>query len=353
MNPQREHDTWRAFTEETLRDVRTILLNIGYTLDDAQPHIGGERFLMRAMTTAHGRKMVLLGKGPKGARVVIKVARDSDGIREIEHERTCRALLHAIRFAYGTFHSPEELYFSMKNGYAIQILEFVEQDMPFLSRPLKEQFDLALRSLKAQEGTRATTSSHFRAIRKTFGVMDAEGYMERLSSFAPPAEVREIFATGIETIDRYGGFLTHTDFVPHNIRIRHNVIYLLDHSSLRFGNKYEGWARFANFMALYNAPLRAALLQYVHDNRAPEESHAFHIMRIYRLTELIAYYRGTLSKSDGNLLELNQARISFWSDALSYEIRNEQLPEHIVLAYTQKRDRLRSEDEKVRQIGLH
>src|SRR6202000_971290 len=72
-------------------------------------------------------------------------------------------------------------------------------------------------------------------------------------------------------IDRYTGFLTHTDFVPHNLRIGSGYIYLLDHTSLRFGNKYESWGRFVNYMALYHPALAAALVEYVKRNRSAEE----------------------------------------------------------------------------------
>ena len=53
-------------------------------------------------------------------------------------------------------------------------------------------------------------------------------------------------------------------------------MYLLDHSSLRFGNKYEGWARFRNFTTFYNRPLEEALLLYMRNNRAEEKCFRLH-----------------------------------------------------------------------------
>ena len=72
-------------------------------------------------------------------------------------------------------------------------------------------------------------------------------------------------------IERYSGFLTHNDFVPHNLRVSGKEVYLLDYSSMLFGNKYESWARFLNFMIHHNRPLELALANYVRTNRGEEE----------------------------------------------------------------------------------
>jgi hypothetical protein len=155
------------------------------------------------------------------------------------------------------------------------------------------------------------------------------------------------------TIEQYCGFLTHTDFVPHNVRIRNRGMYLLDYSALIFGNKYEGWARFLNFMTLYNQPLEQALITYIQKNRTPEESLSLQMMRIYRLGEILWYYAKTLERSSGDLLLLNAARVHFWGDVLSYVLKNEMVPESLVVEYQKTRDGLRSEEEKERQKELH
>jgi thiamine kinase-like enzyme len=154
-------------------------------------------------------------------------------------------------------------------------------------------------------------------------------------------------------IDQYGNFLTHTDFVPHNFRIKDGTLYLLDFSSLRFGNKHEGWARFLNFMTLHNRELETLLVSYVKDNRSEEELESLWLMRLFRLGEIITYYVTTLDKSVDNLLTLNQSRVVFWSEVLKAELRNERVAESIVEEYRQQRDQLRTEEEKVRQVGLH
>ena len=137
----------------------------------------------------------------------------------------------------------------------------------------------------------------------------------------------------MEIIEQYSGFLTHTDFVPHNIRVVGENIYLLDHSSIRFGNKYEGWARFCNFMALYNPPLEKALVKYVADNRTEEESISLRLMRIYRLGEIIWYYTSALDKSYGNLFALNKKRVELWSKMLENLLSENSLPESFIEDY--------------------
>ncbi len=166
-------------------------------------------------------------------------------------------------------------------------------------------------------------------------------------------QAEHLLLEGVDTIKQYEGFLTHTDFVPHNIRIVGSDTYLLDASSLRFGNKYEGWARFINFMELYNPPLASALVQYVHDNRAPEESASLRLMRMYRLGEILAYYTRAFLNSTGDLRALNHARILFWTNVLQSVISQTPLPEQVRTEYQTVRDQLRSPDEKLRQKDLH
>jgi len=130
-------------------------------------------------------------------------------------------------------------------------------------------------------------------------------------------------------------------------------MYLLDWSSLEFGNKHESWARFLNFMTLYNPALETLLIEYVEHNRAPEERESLQLMRLYRLCELITYYANTLHKSEGDLLKLNQTRVQFWHDVLLVEITNQRVSPSLVTEYTNSRDQLRSQSEKERQVNLH
>ena len=359
---------WNEYLTLELPKVAALLIPYGITLDKNQPHTMGERFLMQALTTIGGRKLILLGVDTtSGKKVVIKASNDSTGKLELEHERTCRTLLHSMKFSYETFHSPEELYFIKASGYTIFVSEYIEQASSFLNRPLTEQFSFALRALKAQERTRATTAGHLTQTKSVFGTRNSADYVRMFEAFMSAVTSKKIDAAIIATlgraletlnknttrIDQYSNFLTHTDFVPHNFRIKDDILYLLDFSSLRFGNKHESWARFLNFMTLYNPELESLLLAYVEHNRAPEERDSLHLMRLFRLGEIITYYANTLEKSSNNLLALNNERIHFWNEVLQAELQNQRVALGVVEQYKTRRDYLRSEDEKARQIGLH
>lgn len=347
-----------------------ILASLGFALDEDQPHIGGERYLMQSVTTKSGRKLILLGTHTdSGDRVVIKATRDSAGQAELRHERICRLAMNSMPFAYQKFLHPEELYFGEKSGFVISIQRYIEQSSPFLGRPIREQFNYALGALKAQESSHAATYEQIRTIRTTFGTSNAASYVSRARGFARniarnagnsqtillevAAEMLQTVEQSTERIEQYGNFLTHTDFVPHNFRIQDGNFYLLDYSSLRFGNKHEGWARFLNFMLIHNPELEGAFLKYFADNRAPEEQESLRIMRIYRLGEIILYYLQTLPKSEGGLKALNSARADFWAAVLRAQLDRTPLPDAVRIEYIQTRNSLRSEEENVRQHDLH
>jgi len=364
-----EKKTWETYRDRELAEVASILEKLGFALEPLQPHISGERYLMQAVTTTHGKKLILLARRTSdNRRVVVKATSDPGGTRELRHERECRRVLHKINFAYEVFFSPEEILFTKHGKYLVSIQAFLAQERPYLERPLKEQFSFALKAFKAQESAHAATYEHTRLIQKTFGSQNAEGYCaafkefercirERLQRHAKLRELLqrsgEFLESHVKVIEQYSGFLTHVDFVPHNFRIVNDNIYLLDHSSLRFGNKYEGWARFLNFMTLYNQPLEQALVKYVRDNRAAEESLSLKLMRVYRLGEIIWYYTDTLEKSAGALHTLNKKRVSFWTDVLEAVLTDTAVSQAVTKEYRRARDTLRSKEEKERQIGLH
>lgn len=367
MHKQYKKD-WEEYCASEIRKFTPLLLALGYSLDERQPHTTGERYLMQAVTTIHGRKLVLLGRDIKtDARVVLKVTSDPSGIEDLAYERRCRAALADMSFAYRHFLTPKELLFVAQDGYVIFIQEYLEQEKPFLELPIERQCELALRAFKEQEGAHATAYRHLKRIQKTFATYHTQDYLETFKKFTvyttrQMPENRELGALlarahaeleseGIR-IEQYCNFLTHTDFVPHNFRVASGEIYLLDTSSIRFGNKYEGWARFLNYMTLYNPPLADALTKYVRENRSPEESTSLRLMRIFRLGELIRYYAGWLEKTDGNLHLLAETRIHFWSQVLSAVLSGEKMPEAALDAYKQRRDSLRNMEERQRQSEL-
>lgn len=359
---------WENYCAGELEILIPLLSTHGITLDTEQKHLQGERYLQQAVTTASGRKLILTGIMRDGTRIVLKATRDESGIREIEHERKCRKILTEIDFAASTFLTPEELLYSRENGFCITAQRFIPQEKQFIEHSLPEQFRFALDAFKAQEGTHATTAKHRRLIKDAFGIRTVSSYLHTYQTFlaniriALPSdtELHTLLEKALTTlrgneecIEQYTGFLTHTDFVPHNIRIHEGQMYLLDHSSLTFGNKYEGWARFLNFMTLYNPPLTDLLTKYVEDNRTPEESVSLRMMRIYRLGEIIWYYIRTLEKSEGDLRTLNEARITFWKTVLAHVLEDTPVPQSIIDEYKSVRDSLRSDEEKKRQQGLH
>lgn len=362
-------ETWQTYCTEELDLLKPLLAAQGLTLEEDQPHLKGERFLMQAATTASGVKLILFGTTATGEKVVIKATRNPAGQAELRHERRCREVLHQLKFAAEVFHTPPEVAWLEADGFVVSVQQFIDQVSTFLARPLEEQFSLALAALKAQEGAHATTASHHRLIAGIYEERHSDAYLAQLETFAAETKATLKDAVGLHellqqthttlkaherTVEQYTGFLTHTDFVPHNIRIdASGTMFLLDHSSLTFGNKHEGWARFINFMTLYNPPLARWLTKYVADNRSPEENRSLKLMRLYRLCELVWYYQNKLPLSTGNLYELNYARVFFWADVLKYVLDDKEIPPELIVTYENTRDALRSADEKERQKDLH
>lgn len=363
---------WDAYVAAERQRVTPLLARAGITLDARQPQTIGERYLTRPVGS--GRKVVWFGtRASDGMRVVVKSSSEPLGIRELAHESRMHDLLERLRFAYSVFALPKFLLFDAAEG--ILVSEYVEQETPFLGRSLREQFSIALDAFKAQESAHAVTAGHWAALRK---LASSNDYFIRPGEYAKIADyandlvlLREhdgvayaklaplldraigLVDENLETLERYSGFLTHWDFMPQNFRIRDGKLYLLDLTSIRFGNKYEGWARFVNFMELYNPELAQALIAYVRLNRTAEEVTALKVMRAYRLIELIRYYATWLTKTRGDTLELAKTRIAFWTDVLTHVLDDTEVPPEAVEAYRTKRDTLRSEDEKRRQQGLH
>ncbi|HVW71642.1 MAG TPA: hypothetical protein VHB93_00635 [Candidatus Paceibacterota bacterium] len=356
--PDARHE-WEQYRIDELARATRVLVRRGFVLDDVQPHTQGERFLLS------GHKLVLLGiKG--GTRCIIKVSSEELGKKELRYEHECRHTLHNLDFAYRPFFSPDEIAYFEEDGVLVLVTSFIEEEKGFLAHTLAEQFFLALGAFKTQEGVQATTYRHAQTIKDVFGIADAESYLTDFTEYAEAvhsannteasAAMREADAFLREhrvNIDRYMGFLTHTDFVPHNLRIGSGYIYLLDHTSLRFGNKYESWGRFINYMTLYNPALESALVEYVRRNRSSEEYEALRLMRVYKLGFLIAFYARNAVKTSGDVQELARIRIAFWAKALQAVLADTQLSSEAIDAYKHERDRLRSDEEKDRQKLLN
>lgn len=360
--------SWETYCKEEIDRITPILLKEGITLDDFQPHIIGERSMMEAVTTAHGRKVIVLGRSNSGEQLVIKASSEPGGMQELLHEQTCREALAKLPFSYHTFNTPLQRACIITNHLVCVVTEYLRQEKSFLERTTDEQFSYVHAAFTAEARAHATTKNHYQIITKTFGTKTAVSYLETHATFLTQSlpeqkdtflvreyiEKTHLLLTGnIQRIEQYTGFLTHTDFVPHNFRIFDSTLYLLDLSSLRFGSKHESWARFINFMVLHNPQLAQALGSYMRDNRSIEEQESLRLMRMYRLGEIISFYVRAAQACSGSLHTLSKERVAFWYAVLVSLHERVELSPKIREHYIQKRDALRSPDEHKRQVGLH
>ena len=352
-----KHD-WEKYQTHELAAFEEVFTRLGLVLDTIQLHTGGERYLMS------GRKLVLTGTQEKdGERVVVKASTDSEGRIEIRHEKEARDLLQTLSFAKDVLLSPKELYFEDTAHHTILVTAFVQQSDVFAARPLREQFFLALRVLEAQEGFHATTYGHEKRIKNVFPILQSRDYLSEFDGFIKNVhaeihkkefdtlldQARAFLAEHTIVIDRYAPYLSHTDLAPHNMRVSDHGIFLLDYASFHFGNKYEGWARFLNYMLLHNQELEALLTEHVRKNRGPDEYLSLRLMRVYKIGFLLAYYAKALSQTTGNLHTLTAARIAFWTGVLESFLSDIPLSHDIIATYARTRDSLRSEEEIARQ----
>ena len=240
-----------------LATISALLKPLGFSLEEKQPYVSGERYLMA------GGKLVLAGVHAESeTKVIIKASRTADGKKEIGSEKRSRDLMRSLSFADKKILLPEELYFGTKDNYILLIMRFIPQEKVFTAHTIEEQFFITLSAFEAQESFHATTFEHLRAIKNVFPVLSSAEYFrdfERLKTSILRQYPDELLRTTLEqaekflkenavTIDRYANYLTHTDFVPHNFRIAEHTLYMLDcvpnYATIHFGNKYEGWARF-------------------------------------------------------------------------------------------------------------
>ena len=347
---------------DELKTLTPLLAALGFSLGDKQLYVSGERYLMS------GGKLVLAGtRDTDGADVIIKASKSPAGIQEIESEKNARDLMQSLSFADKKIKIPEELYFGHGAGYVILIMRFIPQDVVFAARDLEEQFFIALNAFESQESFHATTFEHTRAIKKVFPILSSSDYAHEFSRLSlsieekyPNTDLAQLLAEGEnllkknqDTIDRHGSYLTHTDFVPHNFRLEGRTIYMLDcvpnYATVHFGNKYEGWARFLNYMAIHSPALERLLVEYIRTNRGEDEYLSLRLMRVYKIAFLLEFYARALVKTTGDLHELTKARLTYWTAMLRATLYDQPLPEEVTHAYVAIRDRLRTTEEKERQ----
>lgn len=337
----------------------TLLEAQGIHLEKEQPHISGERFLLSP------DKLVLMGHGQEGRSLVIKASNKSGarGSEEIVREKQIRDTLERIPFAKDTLLIPRERLYIQTGGYTILATDFIEQEKIFTHHSLEEQFFLVLRAFEAQEAFHATTYEHVQQLLPVFSRTTPEQYVEKFAEFSktverefPQGNLQSAFATADALLRshhsvllRYSNYLTHTDFVPHNMRISGRSVYVLDQVAIEFANKYEGWARLLNYLIVHNPALEALLVAHLKKNRSADEYADFMLMRIYKVGYLLNYYAHTLPKTSGDLHELTLERLTLWGSVLRSFVEETPFDPELVTHYKEKRALLRSEEEKERQ----
>lgn len=337
--------------------VRTLLTPLGFSLDEYQPHVSGERYLMAK------DKLVLVGTRADNVRAIIKASRHKEGKEEILKEQRARQFLLKATFSGDSILFPDELGFAEKDEYVLWATEFIPQEKVFAAYTLEEQFFRALRIFEEQESFHATTYGHVREASKVVPFLRTENYLAsfhlfcaRIAEFAGNDMLRDTMA-GAETLlvshadllDAYSGYLSHTDLVPGNMRLHGTSVYLIDLASMAFGNKYEGWARFVNWALLHSPELEDSLAAYVRANRGEQEYLCFRLMRIYKAGLLLDFYARSLPKTTGNLRTLTEKRVFLWQAILDAFMRDEKVPAQLLAAYRAERDTLRSAEEIERQ----
>lgn len=358
--PKENKKEWNKYLEREFYEVAPILSRLGFLLDKNQIHTVGERFLMS------GKKLVLIGtRISDGKKVIIKVSSDSNGKNELFHEHLCRETIKKIDFAYKSILLPKEILFAKEKKFFIIVSEFIEESKAFLLHPVTEQFFLSIGVFKMFESVHATAYSHSKIIRSAWKSWGAREYLGAFSDFSKNIisvepklndvmlRAEKFLTDNAKNIEQYSDFLTHSDFVPHNFRVVENNIYLLDHTSLLFGNKYESMARFLNYLCLYNLKLERWIMEYIRKNRGENEYLSLRLMRVYKIGFLLQFYTGSLAQTEGNLHLLAKDRILFWKNALDCIMEDKPITEEMVFEYKKKRDALRSEEEKRRQKELH
>lgn len=358
MKSTHNNTSWLESKKEELAIIASVLNDSGFSLDNKQPYTSGERYLMTK------DKFVLAGKRIKdGLGVIIKASLHPEGMKEIETEKNARDTLQSLLFAKKAITFPRELCFKKNDNMVFWITEFIPQEKVFTAYTLEEQFFLALRAFESQESFHATTFEHLKDVKNIFPVYNAHAIIDKFETFTKNInknypnknlestllKAKVFLQSEIQTIESHCRYLVHQDFVPHNFRIHHKDIYMLDCSSVYFSNKYEGWARFLNYMIIHNPDLERLLAQYIVENRGEKEYLNLRLMRVLKIAELLKYYTSSLQKTEGDLHALTEIRIHFWHEVLESILANTSLPPETTEQYIKQRDNLRSPEEKERQ----
>lgn len=337
-------------------EIQKLAESLDITLDKKQLNIGGERSIMSP------DKFVLTGiKNSTQAKVVLKCAKKPAGVKEMEQEHKVRSGLKGLPFAERELIMPEEIFYGRKGEYIVSVTAFIEQDKVFTDHTLQEQFFMSLYALECQESFHVTTREHHATIRNQFEIHSPDFYIAKAKRLAD--NVKQNWPESSQHIDKaidelsnnrkllnsFNGYLIHSDFVPHNFRIKNRQLYLLDFVSFRLGNKYESWARFINFMEVHSPKLVPLLLDFVKRSRGEQEYKSLRLMRLYKIIFLLNYYANTLTKTEEDLRALTESRLTIWTHILESVLADTKVDEVKLENYYQERSNLRTDTEKERQ----
>lgn len=343
-------------TDSEEKDIENLANSLGIELDLTQLHIGGER----AILSPH--KLVLTGKQKDTKeKIILKCAKHPAGVSEIKAEHDIQEALKGLPFAEQELIMPIETFYGKKGAYTAVVTKFIAQDKVFTDYSVSDQFFMTLHAFEAQETFHATTREHHQSIRDKFTHHSPDFYQD---SYQKMWDEISLVSSGCDNVLERGfdylhdnrstlkamdGYLIHFDLVPHNFRIYNRQLYLLDFVSFRLGNKYEGWARFINFMEIHSPELVPLLVDYVKQDRGEFEYTSLRLMRIYKAVFLLHYYANAFTKTKGNLKELTKERLTLWCHIIDSVIADQTVNKDILDNYYEARNRLRTPEEKERQ----
>jgi hypothetical protein len=183
---------WEDWKDAALKEVMVILHRLDIMIDDDQPHLSGERYLMS------GKKLVLQGlHKTTNKKIVIKYASDKEYVKEIKNERQKKESVANINFGYKSLSFPIEFLFESNKNYTILVTEFITQDILFIKLPLQTQFFLSLKVLEAFEGIHTVVSKHNAALKKLGG---NKNYVKIFNEMV--GEIRSILPDNKELLEK-------------------------------------------------------------------------------------------------------------------------------------------------------
>lgn len=355
-----DYTEFKQNIQDEIKALEPRLEAMGFELLSNQPHISGER------TYQSQTRLVLEAIHTEtDQKVVIKTSKDPEYKKELRYEKEVRDLLERIDYADQALLSPKELFYIERDDYIFYISEYIEQDKVLGAHTLDEQFFMILPVLESMETFFISTYEMQKGVAKICPIYDYKRYhdltlqyKESIETLLP--EKKDLFDKALtyfedhqKEVEMFTGYLLHDDLVPHNMRIQGRKIYMLDHATMRFGNKYDTWARFLNYMTVHGPELKDKLYDYIQKERKREDYLSIQAMRVYKTFMILDYYVGVHNSTEGDIQALALVRMNFWADTLESIIEEKPVPQERIDEYVNARNNLRSKEETERQKGFN